>query len=231
MSAPNANLLVSGSGAVYMQNLAVEGNKIIATNTDGSIEFVPNGTGVIGFGDVGFNNGVISTTAINQRLNFAPNGTGNVGVKTENPGTDLDVNGSFRHKGLVLTESTSPDIDELKTFSITSLTLTTSGWTDVGISGVDLVDGSYLIQVFSNNNSIGHYSMTFTGYMTWYSSNTTNDTAFNEILLHNAGHAINNNPIFVRTQMQTGSNYLKLQAKLFTTGGIGNYTFKFRRLL
>lgn len=231
MSTPNSNLLVSGNGEIFMQNLAIQGNSIVATNTNGSIEFVPNGTGVIGFGSIGLNNGVISTTQLNQRLNLAPNGTGNVGIKTENPGTDLDVNGTMRHKGFVLSEGTVPNVDEKKTFTKNSLTLSTSAWTDIGISGTDLADGSYLIQVYSDNYALGHYTMTFTGYMSWFSSNTTNSTEYNEILLHNAGHAMNGNPLYVRTQMQGTPGYLKLQAKLYITGGSGNYTFKFRRLL
>ena len=261
MSAPNANLLVSGSGAIYMQNLAVQGNNIIATNTDGSVQFVPNGTGVIGFGDVGFSNGVISTsvtdldlvlspngtgavktgnlqltgntissTDTNGDLLLVPNGSGNVGIGTASPAEKLDVEGTLRHQGLTLNEGTTPNVDEIKTFT-KNLSVSTS-WIDTGIIGTDLSDGSYVVQLFDNINSgLGHYSMIFTGIMSWYSSNVTGDTAYNEILLHNAGHAVNGNPLFLRTQMQHTPGYLKLQIRCATNSGSGDFTFKFRRMI
>lgn len=478
MSTPSTNLIVSGTGAVYMQNLAVQGNSIIATNTDGSIQFVPNGNGVIGFGDVGFNNGVISTTItdldivlspdgngvvktgnlqltentisttnVDGDLLLAPNGSGNIGIGTSSPssklhvyssasgeplsyfqsngdasiringqggeayieymnqhtttsnawktgvndtnkfelsygspgsansnlygltmdtsgnvgigttipsamldvsgliktnhlslGTNLyptiggnwltifastfngnigpnapnpeggilfsnsssnssfpwgfymgtvkyaastgfpttrfdigtsaslesqhtttsyantlspkmsidaygrvgvgttspaeklDVSGTIRHQGLTLNEGTTPNVDEIKTFT-KNLSVSTS-WIDTGIIGTDLSDGSYIVQLFDNINSgLGHYSMSFTGIMSWYSSNVTGDTAYNEILLHNAGHAVNGNPLFLRTQMQHTPGYLKLQIRCATNSGSGDFTFKFRRMI
>lgn len=78
----STTLQTSGIGSVYIQNLAFSGNSIIATNTNGSIDFVPNGTGAIGFGNVGFNNGVISTTLDNLDIVLSPDGTGV--VKTDN---------------------------------------------------------------------------------------------------------------------------------------------------
>lgn len=161
----------------------------------------------------------ISSTDTDGNIILAPDGIGIV-----------DVTANMRHTGLTLNEGTTPNVDEIKTFTKT-LSISTS-WVDTGIIGSDLSDGSYIVQVFDDISSgIGHYDMTFTGFMSWFSSNTTNDTSYNEILLHNAGHAINNNPLFLRTLMQSSPGYLKLQIRCATGSGSGNFNFKFRRMI
>ena len=183
MSTPSTNLIVSGTGAVYMQNLAVQGNSIIATNTDGSIQFVPNGNGVIGFGDVGFNNGVISTTITDLDIVLSPDGNGTVKTGnlqlTGNTISSTDTNGDLllvpNGSGNVGIGTASPaeKLDVEGTLRHQGLTLNegttpnvdevktfnltvsynTTSWTDVGITRADLASGSYIIQLYVDNGS------------------------------------------------------------------------------
>ena len=161
----------------------------------------------------------ISSTDTNGNVVLAPDGVGIV-----------DVTANMRHTGLTLNEGTTPNVDEIKTFT-KALSISTS-WIDTGIVGSDLSDGSYIVQVYDDiNTGVAHYEMTFTGIMSWFSSSSTNDTAYNEILLHNAGQTINSNPIFLRTMMQTSPGYLKLQIRCATGSGSGDFIFKFRRMI
>ncbi len=71
--------------------------------------------------------------------------------------------------------------------------------------------------------------------MSWYSeSNGTNDTDASEIILHAAGHATEDNHIYLRVLRQS-SSVLKLQIRRdFDRSGSGqnvDYKFKFRRMM
>lgn len=157
---------------------------------------------------------------------------GNVGIGTSVPAEKLDVNGTLRHKGLVLNEGTTPNVDEIKTFTKT-LSISTS-WSDTGITGLDLATGSYIVQVYDNHqdfNGLDHWSMYFTGFMTWYGGGTNSDNEYNEILLHNAGHDLNGDLIFIRTIMVPTPGYLKLQIRCSSGTGSGDFIFKFRRMI
>ena len=70
--------------------------------------------------------------------------------------------------------------------------------------------------------------------MRWYSDGTNSGNS-SEIFLHNAGHADNNNAIYLRTlrtfRTAIGSS-LKLQIACKTAAtGTDTLTFKFRRLI
>ena len=87
----------------------------------------------------------------------------------------------------------------------------------------------------TNNYTVGggHYDETYSGIMSWYSSNP-NSTNSDEIVLHKAGHAPNNNHIYLRTlrTLSADTDDLKLQiASNATTTGNSTYTFKFRRMI
>jgi len=153
---------------------------------------------------------------------------GNVGIGTDSPAEKLDVAGTLRHQGLTLNEGTTPNVDEIKTFTL-NLSVSTS-WIDTGIIGSDLATGSYIIQVFSHNGTLGQYYSTFTGFMSWHNT-VTNSNYYNEVLLHSVGNDISN-VLYIRTQLLLGNtNTLKLQMRLSGGSGSGNFTFKFRRMI
>ena len=116
-----------------------------------------------------------------------------------------------------------------------SLTLKTD-WQDTGIAGNNLTSGTYIIQVSGmTTNSTGFYQETYSGIMTWF-ADMTNSTTADEIPLHNAGHADNNNEIYLRTIRSSAgsdnSGRLKLQiaAKIAGTAA-DTIVFKFRRMI
>ena len=144
---------------------------------------------------------------------------------------NLDIDGNIEHTGLTMTSGT--DIDQL--YSATkSLTLSTS-WQDTGIIFSNLATGSYIVQVFANDHSVGgnHYNEYYTGVMSWYAS-STNSTNTDEINLHRAGHASNNGDIFLRTARTAGNTspnlHLEIRGSTSNTGA-SNYVFKFRRMI
>ena len=171
-----------------------------------------------------------------ETIQFTNNTTGfvttsNVGIANTNPQHKLSVGGSVRHTGLVLSEGTNID-------QITSITKTlgvTVSWMDTGISGTNLVTGSYIVQIEDHSDPSGgsnrNYDEYYTGFMSWWSS-STNDTDASEIILHAAGHATEDNHIYLRVLRQM-SGVLKLQIRrdFDRSGQPVDYKFKFRRMI
>ena len=154
---------------------------------------------------------------------------GNVGIGTTAPTEKLEVNGNIKHQGLTMTSGTN--IDQLSEFSQT-LTISTS-WGDTGISSSNLATGTYIVQLFVNDYSVGggQYSVYYSGTMSWYGSGTNDADFGSEIILHRAGHADNGKYVYLRTLTQT-SSVLKLQiAGNYSASGSSTYTFKFRRMI
>lgn len=111
----------------------------------------------------------------------------------------------------------------------------TVDWLDTGIAGTALSTGTYIVQVsgLSSGNTPGIYSEIWSGVFSWYSG-STNSTNSDEILLHNAGHADNNNELYLRTIRQgaTSGGVMKLQmaVKQASTSTV-DVTFKFRKMI
>ena len=168
---------------------------------------------------------------------FLRGSDGNVGIGTDDPGEKLEVNGNISHKGLTMTDGT--DVDQIKTFTMT-YQLTADTWTDTGISAGDLSTGTYIMQVFADDHGSGgaHYDEYYSATISWFASGT-NSAAFDEIVVHRAGHAPNNSDLQFRTQRHTtGGDNLMLQVKSnYThTAAMNNtdgkrHTYKFRRLI
>ena len=152
-----------------------------------------------------------------------------VGIGSSLPSQKLDVNGSVQHKGLVTTSGTN--IDQIKSFT-KSLSFANTTWTDTTISGNDLVTGSYIVQIYSDEQASNmNYNEYYTGFMSWYDS-STNSTETSEIILHAAGHAPNSNHIYLRVLRQSGNASLKLQMRRdIATNTSKDYIFKFRRMI
>lgn len=128
---------------------------------------------------------------------------------------------------------TADNLSEVKVFNQT-LQLTT-GFQDTGISHQDLVTGTYAIQVYVHDQSVGggHWHEYYSGIMSWISSSTNNSGA-DLITLHQAGHAKHAGVIELRTQRnrRESGRHLVLQIRAnYNASGPINYRFKFKKLI
>jgi hypothetical protein len=186
--------------------------------------------------------GVANTT--NGEINFVSVAAQTRGFSTETnynnligrPNQDLNTSSNvifnnLSHNGLVMTQGTN--IDQYYELNINMQM--TDEWQDTPIKSTALPTGTYIVQVFANDNSVGgqHYNETYSGLMSWYSSDT-DSTVFDEIVLHRAGRGPGSGVLFLRVQRTETSNQddLKLQVSgTIQTIGAVLYTFKFRRML
>lgn len=138
--------------------------------------------------------------------------------------------GVISHIGLVLTEGTN--VDQVSTFTKT-LNLTGT-WQDVGISGTDLSNGTYIVQMYANDSGSGGTNIDeyYSGVMSWFFGTSTSDQELptDEIVLHRAG-ASEDGGLYLRTYRVPGQT-LKLQVySNIPNPSSSNYVFKFRRMI
>ena len=114
-----------------------------------------------------------------------------------------------------------------------SIQLPANTWTDVGISSKDLKTGTYIMQVWMDNNSeqTGQWNERISGVLTWFEGGTNSEDA-DEIPISKAGHAKNAHNIKLRVTRMLNGGVLKLQMyddKQWY--GRADVVFRFKRLI
>lgn len=159
--------------------------------------------------------------------------TGNAGTATKlQTARTITVNGivkgscSFDGSQNVTITTTANDITAITK----SLTVGTD-WMDTGIAGSNLSTGTYAVQMYANCQGTGGlWREYFSGIMSWVADGTNSSEA-DEISLHKAGHAPNNQHIYLRTKRNTnGTLSLQIAAKSAITTAI-SFEFKFKKLI
>lgn len=155
---------------------------------------------------------------------------GNVEFTSLQDGDKIVYNGTLQRWENISVGGTK--VDQLTTIT-RSITLT-DNWQDTGISGMDLVTGTYIVQLFANDIGSGgsNNNEYYSGTMSWYSgtTNSSMEMPTDEIPLHRAG-ASGEGELYLRT-FRTSGGVLKLQIFSNTvSAGASNYVFKFRRMV
>lgn len=88
----NASGNVDVTGDLDVDNININGNTIISTNTDGDITLTPNGTGLLKTDNLSLGGNTISSTDTNGDINLSPNGTGTVVINTDLDVDNINVN-------------------------------------------------------------------------------------------------------------------------------------------
>lgn len=195
---------------------------------------------------------IITSDIVNSNSLFINNTSGNLSLEISNAGLiklaefvgniligsgvdnnvdKLQVNGTMTHKGLSLSSGTN--IDQVVT--ITKTLVLVNDWIDTGISATDLIRGTYIIQLYANDFSVGGANVNeyYSGIMSWYDSipNTTSILPTDEITLHRSGGSDGNAGIYLRTY-RTNSDKVKLQIfSIYNNVASSNYIFSFRRII
>lgn len=217
--------------------LTIQTNGTTAAIYDGSAAKTVNITkSNIGLGNVD------NTADANKSVKYATSAGNASKVNNHTVNIDVPANAKFTDttygvatsssNGLMSSDDKTKMDGFSKIVSIQKQIKLTTDWQDTGIAGNNLETGTYVVQVSGFNSRYTQlYFEMYSGIMTWYSSDT-NDRNSSEIFLHNAGHADNNNAIYLRTLRTGGNNSLKLQiaCKVAATG-TDSLTFKFRRLI
>lgn len=163
------------------------------------------------------------------------------GAATYNNATGtINVTGDFSnttitHAGLIMTEGTIPNVDQLKI--ITKSLVLTEDWQDTGIKYNDLATGTYIIQVYANDGNAGGYNNDeyYSGTMSWWAGNTESSVELpsDEIALHRAGRS-SEAGLYLRSFRSPSGNVDRLRLQIYSntaTNSPSNYVFKFRRMI
>ena len=124
------------------------------------------------------------------------------------------------------------DISTIKDFT-KSLQLSADTWTDVGITRTDLSTGTYVMQVYLNDNSeaTGQWHERISGIVTWYDGGT-NSEGVDDVPVSKAGHATNSHNIKFRTARTPSGGGFRLQMyDSIAWTGKANVVFRFKRLI
>ena len=223
---PSASLHVQGAQNIFGNNGG--GSNIVINDIPQARWMIGTGGYALSFSKHSSTSDEYSTWSEKVRIDQ----NGNVGIGTASPGYKLDVNGTMRHNGLSMSSGTT--VDQLTTIT-KSLTIT-AAWMDTGIKATNLATGTYIVQIYnvSDHGSGGsNFEETYSGVMSWFAGNT-NSTESTEIYMTSAGHAPNDNHIYLRVMrtVSADTNNLKLQIRKDTSmSSAYTYTFKFRRMI
>jgi cytoskeletal protein CcmA (bactofilin family) len=120
------------TGDLDVDNININGNTIISTDTNGDINISPDGTGTVvidtdlDVDNINVNGNTVSSTDTNGDINLSPNGTGTVVINT-----DLDVDNININGNTIISTDTNGNI-----------ALTPNGTGEVDISKVDINSGA-----------------------------------------------------------------------------------------
>ncbi len=104
-------------------------------------------------------------------------------------------------------------------------------WYDTGITGNDLLSGTYIFEVYIDIHGTDIYNERISGTIAWHGE-TTNGVPANEIPLSQAGHASNGHDFKLRFKREGDNAYGKLQILDSTAWRTsGNLEFKFKRII
>jgi hypothetical protein len=237
----------------YMRTYATSALKVAsagsASKVDNSVTFKKDSSTSTSF------NGSAAVTVTYDTVGAAPvnhqsTGTGyGVGTAsayghlkiTDSPDATQTVSSGVAASGASV-KAISAQVDGIsQTLQITkTLTLTTE-WQDTGITGQDfsvLGSGTYIVQIWHNDQNNGFYQTFHSGIMSVFTEGTNgyNNTGIDdyEILLHTAGNHQGGINIYLRITEPLSSDsvpYMKIQIASSATHGAGDYRFKFKKFI
>ena len=141
------------TGDLDVDNININGNTIISTDTNGDINISPDGTGTVvidtdlDVDNINVNGNTVSSTDTNGDINLSPNGTGTVVINT-----DLDVDNININGNTIISTDTNGNI-----------ALTPNGTGEVDISKVDIDSGAIDGTVIGASSAAAITGTTITG--------------------------------------------------------------------
>lgn len=179
-----------------------------------------------------------SGVAVETDSSLSGDGSSASPLSVSNLATPVDITLSGEVSGTVSFDGSQNVEIVTSVNSIITLTRTitlTTEWQDVGISGTDLSNGSYIIQLYANDLTSGGESIKeyHSGIMSWFSEAITQTIELpnDEIILHRAGGG-GSGIIFLRTYRSDINDVLKLQISAsYNSASSSNYEFKIRKII